>query len=82
MPSKILIVDDEEAARYGIRRALEDDQTRIFEASGAETARALIKSQHPELMLTDINMPGEDGIHLMESLAHDPLKPLVIMITA
>jgi DNA-binding NtrC family response regulator len=82
MPSKILIVDDEEAARYGIRRALEDDQTRIFEASSAETARALIKSQHPELMLTDINMPGEDGIHLMKSLAHDPLKPLVIMITA
>ncbi len=82
MSSKILIVDDEEAARYGIRRALENDQIQIFEAGSAETARTLIKAHHPELMLTDINMPGEDGIRLMESLADDPLKPLVIMITA
>jgi DNA-binding NtrC family response regulator len=82
MASKILIVDDEEAARYGIRRALEDRETRIFEAGSAEAARGLIKAQHPEVMLMDINMPEEDGISLMKSLADDPLRPLVIMITA
>jgi DNA-binding NtrC family response regulator len=82
MASKILIVDDEEAARYGIRRALEDKETRILEAGSAEAARGLIKTYHPEVMLTDINMPEEDGIGLMKSLADDPLRPLVIMITA
>ena len=82
MARKILIVDDEEAARYGIRRALEDKETRILEAGSAEAARGLIKTHHPEVMLTDINMPEEDGIGLIKSLADDPLRPLIIMITA
>jgi DNA-binding NtrC family response regulator len=82
MASKILIVDDEEAARYGIRRALEDKEVQIFEAASAEAARAIVKTYHPEVMLTDINMPEEDGIDLMKSLADDPLKPVVVMITA
>jgi len=79
---KILIVDDEEAARYGIRRALETSETQILEAASAEAARAAIKMQQPHLMLTDINMPGEDGVSLLKSLSDKPLKPLVIMITA
>jgi len=82
MASKILIVDDEEAARYGIRRVLEDKETQIWEAGNAEAARTLVKTHHPEVMLTDINMPEEDGIDLMKSLADDPLKPVVVMITA
>jgi len=82
MLNKILIVDDEEAARYGIRRALEDKETQIFEAGGAEDARAFVKKYHPDVMLTDINMPEEDGIHLMKSLADDPLRHVVVMITA
>jgi two-component system response regulator AtoC/two-component system nitrogen regulation response regulator NtrX len=82
MASKILIVDDEESARYGIRRALEDKEAQIFEAGSAEAARAVVKIHHPEVMLTDINMPEEDGIDLMKSLADDPLKPVVVMITA
>ena len=80
--AKILIVDDEEAARYGIRRALQNSSTEIFEASSADEARRMISIHRPQLMLTDINMPGEDGITLLHSLKNDPLKPLSIMITA
>jgi DNA-binding NtrC family response regulator len=80
--AKILIVDDEEAARYGIRRALQNSATEIFEASSADEARKMIGTHRPELMLTDINMPGEDGIALLQSLRDDPLRPLCIMITA
>jgi len=79
---KILIVDDEEAARYGIRRALENKSTEIFEASSAEEAREIIRNHRPHLMLTDINMPGEDGLSLLHSLEDDPQKPLPVMITA
>ena len=79
---KILIVDYEEAARYGIRRALETRETQILEAASAEAARAAIQMHQPHLMLTDINMPGEDGVTLLKSLADNPQKPLVIMITA
>ena len=79
---KILIVDDEEAARYGIRRALENKSTEILEASSAEQAREIIKSHRPHIMLTDINMPGEDGLSLLHSLKDDPQKPLPLMVTA
>jgi DNA-binding NtrC family response regulator len=79
---KILIVDDEEAARYGIRRALEQKGIEIFEAENAGAARVIVDGQHPDLMLADINMPGEDGISLLRSLQGNPLAPRVIMITA
>ena len=79
---KILIVDDEEAARYGIRRALEDRTSRIFEAASAKAARSLIHEHQPQLILVDINMPEEDGISLVKSLAELPFRPLAIMITA
>jgi DNA-binding NtrC family response regulator len=79
---KILIVDDEEAARYGIRRALEDRTNRIFEAASAKTARGMIQEHQPQLILVDINMPEEDGISLVKSLAELPSRPLAIMITA
>src|SRR5437870_2126202 len=79
---QILIVDADEAARYGIRRALETRETQILEVASAEAARAAIKMHQPHLMFTDINMPGEDGVTLLKSLADSPLKPLIIMITA
>src|SRR5262245_2291664 len=79
---KILIVDDEEAARYGIRRVLESRTARILEAASAQAARNMIQEHQPELMLVDINMPEEDGISLVKSLADLPLRPLAIMITA
>jgi len=79
---KILIVDDEEAARYGIRRVLESRTTRIFEAASAKAARSVIQEHQPQLMLVDINMPEEDGISLVKSLAELPSRPLAIMITA
>lgn len=79
---KILIVDDEEAARYGIRRALENKSTEILEASSAEQAREIIQSQRPHIMLTDINMPGEDGLSLLTSLKDNPQRPLPLMVTA
>jgi DNA-binding NtrC family response regulator len=79
---KILIVDDEEAARYGIRRALESRTSRIFEADSAKVARSLIHEHQPQLILVDINMPEEDGISLVKSLAELPFRPLSIMITA
>ena len=78
----ILIVDDEEAARYGIRRALEGRSSRIFEAGSAKAARGLIHEHQPQLILVDINMPEEDGISLVKSLAELPFRPLAIMITA
>src|SRR3974390_2204569 len=82
MRHRILIVDDEEGARHGIRRALEGDQLEILEAGTADAARKAIQTYHPDVMLTDINMPDEDGISLVRSLPRNQPKPLAVMLTA
>ena len=58
---RLLIVDDEEAARYGMRRALSAFGYNISEADSAEAARLLIKQQEPDLLLLDVNLPGLSG---------------------
>jgi two-component system, NtrC family, nitrogen regulation response regulator NtrX len=80
----ILIVDDEPAARYGMRRALEASY-RIVEADSAETARAYLGSHaddRPELILLDLVMHGEDGLSFLKSLREAGDDTPVLIVTA
>ena len=80
---RLLIVDDEEAARYGMRRALTTFGYNISEASSAEAARALLKQQEPDLLLLDVNLPGMSGLDfLLELKGSNGHGPLVIIVTA
>ena len=80
---RLLIVDDEEAARYGIRRALSTFGYSVSEADSAEAARALIKQQEPDLMLLDVNLPGISGLDLLREIkSANGNGPLVIIVTA
>jgi DNA-binding NtrC family response regulator len=63
----ILIVDDEHAARYGMRRALEAHY-RIAEAESAKAAREAIAAYRPDLILLDVVMPDEGGLAFLRSL--------------
>lgn len=78
---RVLIVDDEPLARARTRRMLEglDDVTVAGEAGSAGEARAAIASAQPDLLLLDIQMPGEDGFALLASL--EP-RPAVVFVTA
>ena len=55
--TKILIIDDEEAARYGIRRALTNPNYDVQEAADGYAALNDIASFQPDVILSDINMP-------------------------
>lgn len=78
-----MIVDDEEAARYGIRRALTTFGYNISEAGSAEAARALLKQQETDLLLLDVNLPGMNGLEFLRELnSENGNGPLVIIITA
>jgi len=84
---RLLIVDDEEAARYGIRRALETFGCEIVEADSAEAARSLIGEKKCDLLLLDVNLPGISGLEFLAELqteddADTAATPLVIIITA
>ena len=77
----ILIVDDEPAARYGLRRALES-RYRIAEADSAEAARAAIPTEKPDLLLLDVVMPGQDGLSFLKSLREEGNEVPVLVVSA
>ena len=78
-----MIVDDEEAARYGMRRALTTLGYNITEAGSAEAARALLKQTEPDLVLLDVNLPGMSGLDFLREIkSANGNAPLVIIVTA
>jgi DNA-binding NtrC family response regulator len=80
---RVLVVDDEEAARYGMRRSLGGFDYEVEEAGSVEEARTLINASRPDLMLLDVNLPGVSGLDFLRELASDAERaPLVIMVTA
>ena len=61
---KIILVDDHELVRTGIRRILDDvkDFSVVSEASSGEDAVALCRRNAPDVVLMDVNMPGMGGL--------------------
>jgi DNA-binding LytR/AlgR family response regulator len=78
---RILIVDDEPPARARVRRMLAEipDVEIAGEAGSAAEARRVVAAAAPDLILLDIQMPGEDGFALLESLDR---RPAVVFTTA
>jgi DNA-binding NtrC family response regulator len=77
----ILIVDDEPAARYGLRRALES-KYRVAEADSAEAGRQAIETEKPDLVLLDVVLPGLDGVSFLKSLRDQGNEVPVLMVSA
>jgi DNA-binding NtrC family response regulator len=81
MMRTILIVDDEPAARYGVRRALEG-KYKIAEADSATAARALLAAEAPDLILLDLVMPGEDGLTFLWWMRANDIETPVLVVSA
>lgn len=77
----ILIVDDEKNTREGLARALKR-QYRVFAAESAETALSVLSEETVDLMLSDIRMPGEDGLSLLKTVRQRYPSVLCILLTA
>jgi DNA-binding NtrC family response regulator len=77
----ILIIDDEPAARYGLRRALEF-KYRIAEADSAQGARDALVTERPDLVLLDVVLPGMDGLSFLKLLRDQGNQVPVLMISA
>jgi CheY-like chemotaxis protein len=82
MTYKILIVDDSKLARMSVAKVLSVLQpgwTRI-EAANADDAVSMVKSERPDIVLLDFNMPGRDGLALAADLkAIDSKMPLAVI---
>ena len=82
MQYKILIVDDDPAARYGLKRALAALRCEIVEAEDGAAALAAVAQDNPDLLICDIQMPKMDGLTLVKRLADQGDARPVIVITA
>ncbi|MFN7989064.1 MAG: sigma-54 dependent transcriptional regulator [Thermoanaerobaculia bacterium] len=78
----LLVVDDEKHQRESLQMILEDEGYRVTAAADGRQALALAGETHPEVVLTDLKMPGLSGMDLVRALAEGPLPPRVILITA
>jgi DNA-binding NtrC family response regulator len=78
----LLVVDDEKHQRESLQMILEDEGYRVTAAPDGRQALALAGDTHPEVVLTDLKMPGLSGMDLVRALADGPLPPRVILITA
>ena len=75
----VLIVDDEKSARDGLVRALRRNY-RVLAAENATTALEVLASQKIDVLLSDVRMPGMDGITLMQrALANHPALTCIIL---
>ncbi len=78
--NEVWIVDDDRSIRWVLERALEKEQlvTRSFEAADKMLAR--LQNFEPEVIITDVRMPGTDGFTLLRHVQeHHPLLPVIVM---
>ncbi len=83
MKMRVLIVDDEEFARRGIRTRLQklDDIEIVAECKNGREAIESIRRTSPDLIFLDVQMPGKNGFDVVESIGPEAL-PQVIFLTA
>jgi DNA-binding NarL/FixJ family response regulator len=82
MVMKLLIVDDHAVVREGLRRLLPAFlDVSIVEASGGQEAVTLFRTERPDLVLLDINLPGLGGLDLLRRLLLIEPKARVLMLS-
>jgi CheY-like chemotaxis protein len=82
MPIKVLLVDDDEAFRSVTAIALVSRGYVVSEAADGGAALELLRRDRPDVIISDLNMPGLDGRALCQSVRADPYLagiPFVIL---
>jgi DNA-binding NtrC family response regulator len=80
MSGKILIVDDEEAVRFGVRDFLEAHGFEVSEADTAATAQAAFRADGPDIALIDYRLPDGTALDLLRVFRDlDPEVPLIVL---
>ena len=68
----LLVVDDEEASRYVLRRLVGDALGTVHEATSGSDGLAMARSVHPRAILLDMQMPDLSGEQVLAALRSDP----------
>lgn len=78
-----VVVDDEAGSRAVIRHVLELSGLEVVVAEDGDSGLALIREASPDLVVTDIRMPGPSGVEMVRQLRQDPgEQPVVVAVTS
>jgi CheY-like chemotaxis protein len=78
--SRILVAEDDPHILRVISLWLSRQGHEVLEARNGLTARELVQQQRPEILITDINMPGMDGLGLLKQLVQQEHVPRGIVV--
>ena len=82
MQTRILVADDELSMREFLTILLEREGYTVDAAPNAEAALTLFETNSYELVISDVNMPGLDGLQLLERIKRDSPDTAVLLVTA
>lgn len=81
MPIRILIVDDDDALRTALSRTLRANGYEVDQAGDAPEALGVIDRAAPDVILTDIMMPGGDGVELINAIRGRSPRPGILAMS-
>lgn len=82
MKAKILVIDDDASLRRVLEYNLQEEGYEVQAASSGEEGLYLFGQSMPDLVITDMKMPGMDGLMVLKSVKERSPETLVIIITA
>jgi len=82
MKPKILIIDDDTSLRRVLEYNLQEAGYRVVAAAGGEEGLRLFGEEAPALVITDMKMPGMDGLQVLKAVKERSPETLVMIITA
>jgi len=77
---EVWIIDDDRSIRWVLEKALSQASIATHSFETADKAIARLKRERPDVIISDIRMPGTDGLALLDQVQHsDPTLPVIIM---
>ncbi|RMF44868.1 MAG: sigma-54-dependent Fis family transcriptional regulator [Deltaproteobacteria bacterium] len=80
--NRILVVDDEQLIRWSLEQNLSKQGYEVATAASGEDALRAIQQDAPDLVLLDIQLPGMNGLEVLEKIKEQDEDIIVIMVTA
>ncbi len=79
---RVVVIDDEVNAAAALETLLKEDGYEVSRAHDARTGLLLLEKEEPDVVLTDLRMPGMDGIELLTRIKQIRPEIMVILMTA